>query len=121
MRAAPSSRLLNHGSLHDDIPTFLGRLHGRFRTPYVAVLLFAVASVLVLLPGYWSPLIFQNMGHGTCQHSGLLAIRAAVASKANITFKILYNDAVAMTGGQPAEGVIDPLRITRQLAAEGVG
>jgi indolepyruvate ferredoxin oxidoreductase len=64
--------------------------------------------------------VFQNLGDGTYQHSGLLAIRAAVASKANITFKILYNDAVAMTGGQPAEGVIDPARITRQLAAEGV-
>jgi indolepyruvate ferredoxin oxidoreductase len=67
------------------------------------------------------PHIFQNLGDGTYQHSGLLAIRAAVASKANITYKILYNDAVAMTGGQAAEGVIDPARITRQLQAEGVG
>jgi indolepyruvate ferredoxin oxidoreductase len=65
--------------------------------------------------------IFQNLGDGTYQHSGLLAIRAAVASKANITFKILYNDAVAMTGGQPAEGVIEPRRIVAQLLAEGVG
>ena len=65
--------------------------------------------------------IFQNLGDGTYQHSGLLAIRAAVAAKTNITFKILYNDAVAMTGGQPAEGVIDPLRIVAQLRAEGVG
>ena len=64
--------------------------------------------------------IFQNLGDGTYQHSGLLAIRAAVAAKTNITFKILYNDAVAMTGGQPAEGALDPARITRQLAAEGV-
>ena len=64
---------------------------------------------------------FQNLGDGTYQHSGLLAIRAAVAAKTNITFKILYNDAVAMTGGQPAEGSIDPARITRQLSAEGVG
>ncbi|WP_028997974.1 indolepyruvate ferredoxin oxidoreductase family protein [Azohydromonas australica] len=63
---------------------------------------------------------FQNLGDGTYQHSGLLAIRAAVAAKTNITYKILYNDAVAMTGGQPAEGVIDPARITRQLHAEGV-
>ena len=63
---------------------------------------------------------FQNLGDGTYQHSGLLAIRAAVAAKANITYKILYNDAVAMTGGQPAEGEIDPARITRQLHAEGV-
>lgn len=64
--------------------------------------------------------IFQNLGDGTYQHSGLLAIRAAVAAKTNITYKILYNDAVAMTGGQPAEGVNDPARMTRQLHAEGV-
>lgn len=64
--------------------------------------------------------IFQNLGDGTYQHSGLLAIRAAVAAGTNITFKILYNDAVAMTGGQPAEGSIDPLAIYRQLLAEGV-
>lgn len=65
--------------------------------------------------------IFQNLGDGTYQHSGLLAVRAAVAAGTNITFKILYNDAVAMTGGQPAEGAIDPVGIYRQLLAEGVG
>ena len=65
--------------------------------------------------------IFQNLGDGTYQHSGLLAIRAAVAAKTNITYKILYNDAVAMTGGQPAEGAIDPIRIAAQLLSEGVG
>jgi indolepyruvate ferredoxin oxidoreductase len=65
--------------------------------------------------------MFQNLGDGTYQHSGLLAIRAAVAARTNITYKILYNDAVAMTGGQAAEGAIDPARITRQLHAEGVG
>jgi indolepyruvate ferredoxin oxidoreductase len=65
--------------------------------------------------------IFQNLGDGTYQHSGLLAIRAAVAANANITYKILYNDAVAMTGGQTAEGAPDPMRIVRQLLAEGVG
>ena len=64
--------------------------------------------------------IFQNLGDGTYQHSGLLAIRAAVAAKTNITYKVLYNDAVAMTGGQAAEGAIDPARVTRQLHAEGV-
>ncbi|MFT4053779.1 MAG: indolepyruvate ferredoxin oxidoreductase family protein [Novosphingobium sp.] len=65
--------------------------------------------------------IFQNLGDGTYQHSGLLAIRAAVAAGTNITFKILYNDAVAMTGGQPAEGALEPRRILSQLLAEGVG
>jgi indolepyruvate ferredoxin oxidoreductase len=67
-----------------------------------------------------TPHLFQNLGDGTYQHSGLLAIRAAVAAGTNITYKILYNDAVAMTGGQAAEGLIEPARITRQLAAEGV-
>jgi indolepyruvate ferredoxin oxidoreductase len=64
--------------------------------------------------------VFQNMGDGTYYHSGLLALRQAVASRANITFKILYNDAVAMTGGQPVDGPIDPLMIVRQVLAEGV-
>lgn len=65
--------------------------------------------------------IFQNLGDGTYQHSGLLAIRAAVAAGTNITYKILYNDAVAMTGGQPAEGALEPRAIVAQLRAEGVG
>ncbi|WP_139852802.1 indolepyruvate ferredoxin oxidoreductase family protein [Acinetobacter pullicarnis] len=64
--------------------------------------------------------IFQNLGDGTYEHSGILAIRAAVAAGTNITFKILYNDAVAMTGGQPTEGNNNPARISRQLRAEGV-
>ncbi|HEX7156333.1 MAG TPA: indolepyruvate ferredoxin oxidoreductase family protein, partial [Burkholderiaceae bacterium] len=64
--------------------------------------------------------IFANLGDGTYFHSGSLAIRAAVAAKAPMTFKILYNDAVAMTGGQPHDGPIDPPRITRQVAADGV-
>ena len=64
--------------------------------------------------------IFVNLGDGTYFHSGLLAIRAAVASGANMTYKILYNDAAAMTGGQPLDGHLDVPQITRQLAAEGV-
>lgn len=63
--------------------------------------------------------IFQNMGDGTYYHSGLLAVRGAVAAKVNITFKILFNDAVAMTGGQPVDGPLTPGDITRQVLAEG--
>ncbi|MCX2832092.1 indolepyruvate ferredoxin oxidoreductase family protein [Microbulbifer thermotolerans] len=64
--------------------------------------------------------IFQNMGDGTYNHSGLLAIRQAVASKVNITYKILLNDAVAMTGGQPADGEVTAPSLAAQLLAEGV-
>ncbi len=64
--------------------------------------------------------IFANLGDGTYFHSGLLAIRAAVAAKVSMTYKILYNDAVAMTGGQHHDGPLDPALISRQIAAEGV-
>ncbi len=64
--------------------------------------------------------VFVNMGDGTYQHSGLLAIRQAVAAKGRVTFKILFNDAVAMTGGQPAEGAPNVPQIAAQIAAEGV-
>ena len=66
------------------------------------------------------PHIFQNMGDGTYYHSGLLAIRGAVAAGVNMTFRILFNDAVAMTGGQPVDGPLTPGDISRQVLAEGV-
>ncbi len=64
--------------------------------------------------------VFANLGDGTYFHSGILAIRAAVAANVRITYKILYNDAVAMTGGQPVDGSLSVPAITRQLTEEGV-
>jgi indolepyruvate ferredoxin oxidoreductase len=66
------------------------------------------------------PHVFQNLGDGTYYHSGYLAIRQAVAAKATLTYKILYNDAVAMTGGQPVDGVTSVDAIARQVEGEGV-
>ena len=65
--------------------------------------------------------VFANLGDGTYYHSGILAIRMAVASKVNITYKLLFNDAVAMTGGQPHDGPLTVPMITHQLRGEGVG
>ena len=64
--------------------------------------------------------VFANLGDGTYFHSGSLAIRQAVASGANITYKILYNDATAMTGGQHVDGELSPQQVTFQLHAEGI-
>ncbi|HEU0222609.1 MAG TPA: indolepyruvate ferredoxin oxidoreductase family protein, partial [Paracoccaceae bacterium] len=67
-----------------------------------------------------TPHVFQNLGDGTYNHSGAQAIRAALASGTNITYKILFNDAVAMTGGQPNEGGLTPQQIVHELLAMGV-
>lgn len=64
--------------------------------------------------------VFQNLGDGTYNHSGLMSIRAAVASNTNITFKILYNDAVAMTGGQAHDGGLDVQLIVNEILGMGV-
>ena len=64
--------------------------------------------------------VFQNIGDGTYNHSGIQAIRAAVAAGTTMTYKILYNDAVAMTGGQGNDGGLDAPRIAREVAAMGV-
>jgi indolepyruvate ferredoxin oxidoreductase len=63
--------------------------------------------------------VFVNLGDGTYFHSGLMAIRAAISAKVNVTYKILYNDAVAMTGGQPHDGPIDVPTMAEQVVAEG--
>ncbi|NKQ54462.1 indolepyruvate ferredoxin oxidoreductase family protein [Amycolatopsis sp. K13G38] len=73
-----------------------------------------------LAPFVAEPHLIQNLGDGTLSHSGTLAIRASVAAGANVTFKILYNEAVAMTGGQDVTGLMDVPSMTRALDAEGV-
>jgi indolepyruvate ferredoxin oxidoreductase len=67
-----------------------------------------------------TPHVFQNLGDGTYFHSGILAIRQAVSAGVNITYKILYNDAVAMTGGQPVDGKLSIEQMVQQLRGEGI-
>ncbi len=73
-----------------------------------------------LAPFVDEPHLIQNIGDGTLSHSGTLAIRASVAAGVDVTFKILYNTAVAMTGGQAVTGLLDVPALTRALEAEGV-
>ncbi len=65
------------------------------------------------------PHMFANLGDGTFYHSGSLAVRQSIAAGVNVTYKILYNDAVAMTGGQPVDGILTVAQMSRALEAEG--
>ncbi len=78
------------------------------------------SAFLALAPGGAAPHMFQNMGDGTFAHSGQLAVQACIAAGVTITFKILYNRAVAMTGGQDAEGGLEVGALVTKLTAEGV-
>ena len=78
------------------------------------------ANWIGIAPFVDTPHVFQNLGDGTYYHSGLMALRAAVAARVNITYKILFNQVVAMTGGQPLDGPLSVADLARQVLAEGV-
>jgi indolepyruvate ferredoxin oxidoreductase len=77
------------------------------------------AAPFVKQQGTAAPHVFANLGDGTYFHSGILAVRASIAAKVNITYKILYNDAVSMTGGQPHDGQVSAHSLAAQMVSEG--
>jgi indolepyruvate ferredoxin oxidoreductase len=79
-----------------------------------------IGQAALLPSGDRAPHMFQNIGDGTFAHSGQLAVQACIAAGVSITYKLLYNRAVAMTGGQDAEGGLEVPALTRKLSAEGV-
>jgi indolepyruvate ferredoxin oxidoreductase len=116
---APAGALVGGGVGCHGIMYFEARNAGMKRLPPTPMGAEGVPWV-GLAPFVDEPHLIQNLGDGTLSHSGTLAIRASVAAGVNVTFKVLYNAAVAMTGGQEVTGLLDVPSMTRALEAEGV-